>query len=73
MEKLSVSLAEAEEITSISRFTLRRQIKQGLLRTARVGRRLVIPMTELQKLVRPTGTLDEDSVHKRNRAPRESK
>jgi hypothetical protein len=58
MEKLSVSLAEAEEMTSISRFTLRRQIKQGLLNTARVGRRLVIPVAELEKLIRTVGPAD---------------
>lgn len=55
MEKLSVSLAEAEELTSISRFTIRRQIKLGVLNVARVGRRLVIPVAELEKLVRPAG------------------
>lgn len=53
MEKLSVSLAEAETLTSISRFTLRRKIKLGLLKVGRVGRRIVIPLSELQKLVRP--------------------
>jgi excisionase family DNA binding protein len=53
MEKLSVSLAEAERLTSVSRFTLRRQIKRGVLNFARVGRRLVIPLAELQKLITP--------------------
>jgi excisionase family DNA binding protein len=55
MDRIAVSLAEAERLTSISRFTLRRQIKRGLLRAARVGRRLVIPVSELEKLVRPFG------------------
>ena len=54
MEKLTVSLDEAEKLTSISRFTLRRQIKRGNLKVARVGRRLVIPLSELEKLVRPS-------------------
>jgi hypothetical protein len=58
MQKLSVSLAEAEEMTSISRFTLRRQIKRGLLITGRVGRRLVIPVVELEKLIRTAGAAD---------------
>jgi excisionase family DNA binding protein len=53
MEKLAVSLAEAETLTSVSRFTLRRQIKRGLLKVSRVGRRIVIPLSELQKLIRP--------------------
>jgi len=55
MEKLTVSLDEAEKLTSVSRFTLRRQIKSGNLKVARVGRRLVIPVSELEKLVRPVG------------------
>lgn len=53
VEKIAVSLAEAEKLVSISRFTLRRQIKSGTLKCARVGRRLVIPLSELEKLVRP--------------------
>ena len=53
MERIAVSLDEAEKLTSISRFTLRRQIKRGNLKVARVGRRLVIPVSELAKLVRP--------------------
>lgn len=55
MEKLSVSLDEAAKLTSVSVFTLRRQIKRGSLKVARVGRRLVIPVSELAKLVRPIG------------------
>lgn len=54
MEKLGVSLDEAAKLTSVSAFTLRRQIKRGNLKVARVGRRLVIPLSELTKLVRPT-------------------
>jgi excisionase family DNA binding protein len=57
MQKLSVSLKEAEELTSISRFTIRRQIKRGVLNVARVGRRLVIPVAELEKLIRLKGNL----------------
>ena len=53
MDRIAVSIDEAEKLTSISRFTLRRQIKRGNLRAGRVGRRLVIPVSELEKLVRP--------------------
>ena len=53
MERLGVSLEEASKLTSVSQFTLRRQIKRGNLKVARVGRRLVIPVAELEKLVRP--------------------
>lgn len=55
MERIGFSLDEAAKLTSVSTFTLRRQIKCGNLKVARVGRRLVIPISELEKLVRPTG------------------
>jgi excisionase family DNA binding protein len=58
MEKLGVSLDEAAKLTSVSTFTLRRQIKCGNLKVARIGRRLVIPLSELEKLVSPA----KDSV-----------
>jgi excisionase family DNA binding protein len=53
MEKIGFSLGEASKLTSVSTFTLRRQIKSGNLKVARVGRRVVIPVAELEKLVRP--------------------
>jgi excisionase family DNA binding protein len=59
MQNLAVSLAEAEKLTSISRFTLRRLISRGLLKFVRVGRRLVIPLPELEKLVLPTVNSDD--------------
>jgi excisionase family DNA binding protein len=55
VEKLGVSLDEAAKLTSVSVFTLRRQIKRGNLKVARVGRRLVIPVSELEKLLKPAG------------------
>jgi excisionase family DNA binding protein len=53
MTKLSVGLQEAGQMTGISHFTFRRMIKQGKIRAARVGRRVLIPMSELEKLVKP--------------------
>jgi excisionase family DNA binding protein len=53
MERIGVSLDEAAKLTSVSAFTLRRQIKRGNLKVARVGRRVVIPLSELEKLLRP--------------------
>ena len=58
MERIAVSLTEAEKMTSLSRFTLRRQIKCGALKATRVGRRLVIPISELEKLVHPSDRSD---------------
>jgi excisionase family DNA binding protein len=51
MDRIAVSLAEAEELISISRFTLARKIKSGSLKASRIGRRIVIPITELEKLI----------------------
>ena len=53
MTKLSVGLQEAQEMTGISHFTFRRMVKQGKIRAARVGRRVLIPVSELEKLVKP--------------------
>jgi excisionase family DNA binding protein len=52
MTKLSVGLQEAQEMTGISHFTFRRMVKQGKIRAARVGRRVLIPVAELERLVK---------------------
>jgi excisionase family DNA binding protein len=62
MEKLGVSLDEAAKLTSVSTFTLRRQIKRGNLKVARIGRRLVIPLSELEKLIQPATNLSAKFV-----------
>lgn len=53
MTKLSVGLQEAQDMTGISHFTFRRMVRNGTLKGVRVGRRLLIPVTELEKLVKP--------------------
>lgn len=53
MEPMAVSLKQAAEMLSVSTFTLRRMIKRKAIRTANISRRVVIPMTELRRLVRP--------------------
>ena len=64
MNKIAVTLAEAEELAGVSRFSLRRQIKTGKLQVARIGRRLVVPVSELEKLLRPVlGPDDVKSDH----------
>jgi excisionase family DNA binding protein len=57
MTKLSVSLEEAQELTGISQHTFRKLVKRGRIKAARVGRRIVIPVTELEKLVKPGAIL----------------
>jgi excisionase family DNA binding protein len=53
MTKLSVGLQEAQEMTGISHFTFRRMVKNRKIKAVRVGRRLLIPVSELEKLVKP--------------------
>jgi len=53
MTPLSVGLEQAQEITGISKHTLRRMVKNGTLRAARIGSRIVIPIAELERLTRP--------------------
>jgi excisionase family DNA binding protein len=53
MTKLTVGLQEAQEMTGISHFTFRRMVRLGKIKAVRVGRRVLIPVTELEKLVKP--------------------
>jgi excisionase family DNA binding protein len=57
MAKLSVGLQEAQEMTGISHFTFRRMVRNGKIKAVRVGRRLLIPITELEKLIKPGATI----------------
>ena len=57
MTKLAVGLEEAQQLTDISHYTLRRMVRSGTLRAARVGRRIVIPITELERLIKPGSKL----------------
>jgi excisionase family DNA binding protein len=53
MTKLSVGLEQAEEMTGISHHTFRKLVRKGKIKAARVGRRIVIPIAELERLVKP--------------------
>ncbi len=55
MEPLAVDLKRGAEMTGVSIQTLRRYLRSGALKASRIGRRIVIPVSELQKLVQ-TGT-----------------
>ncbi len=52
MTKLAVGFAKAEEMTDISQWTWRRLVNLGTVKAARVGDRIVIPIKELQKIVK---------------------
>jgi excisionase family DNA binding protein len=67
MTKLSVSLQEAQQMTGISQSTFRRMIRLGKIKAARVGRRLVVPTSELKRLSKPgansaTGSIEEKAA-----------
>jgi len=52
MQPLAMGLREAARLVGVSPFTLRRQIRNGTIRSVRIGkRRLLIPFSELERLV----------------------
>jgi excisionase family DNA binding protein len=53
MTQLSVGLEEAQTLTGISTHTWRKLVKEGKVRAARVGRRILIPTSELQRVTSP--------------------
>ena len=52
MEAIAVDVGTAAKLTGLSEHTLRRYIGKGWLGVTRCGRRVVIPVESLQKLVR---------------------
>ena len=52
MEPLAVDCREAARLTSLSIHTIRLYVNTGKLPATRVGRRVVIPVENLQRLVR---------------------
>jgi len=71
--RLAYPLREAAELSSLSVRSLRYLMKSGKLGYAKVGRRILIPHVELERLIRrasvkPTTILDADeSIRPRNR------
>lgn len=53
MSQLSVDFETAEQMTGVSRFTLRKYVKTGRLKVVRVGRRVVVPVSELERMFAP--------------------
>lgn len=48
---LAVDFKEGSRLTSLSPFTLRKYVRDGKLRATKCGRRWIIPMEELRRLV----------------------
>jgi excisionase family DNA binding protein len=51
VEPIAVDIKEAGRLTSLSPFTIRAYIRKKKLRAVHVGRRVLVPVAELQKLV----------------------
>ena len=64
-QRLAVSVAEAAASLSIAARTIRAWVACGRIRCVRLGRRVVIPVSELQRLV----ALPETHPHERDGPP----
>lgn len=51
MEQLALGLRQAAEAVGLSHWTLRAYIRQGRIRAVKVGRRVLIEPSELQRLI----------------------
>ena len=51
MEKLLLSIAEAAQVINLSPWTVRAFIKSGKLRPVRLGRRVLLEPSELERLI----------------------
>jgi len=60
MEKLALSPAESRRALGLGRTTFYNLISSGELRTVRVGRRILVPATELERFL----TADPRDNHK---------
>ncbi len=52
MERLAVDIREAARLTSLSPHTIRNYIRKGRIRAVRVGRRILVPVSSLEHLLR---------------------
>ena len=52
MEPLAVDVKEAGRLLGISHYTVRNYIRQGKINPVRFGRRVSIPMSEIERLSR---------------------
>jgi excisionase family DNA binding protein len=49
---IAVSIAQAASLVGLSKWTIRDYARSGKLSVARFGKRVVVPMTSLEKLVK---------------------
>ena len=51
MKPLAVSVEEAGRLVGLSKHTIRKYIRQGLIDAVRVGRRVLVPVASLERLL----------------------
>ncbi len=66
MRPLAVSVEEAGRLVGLSKHTIRLYIKKGLIDAVRAGRRVLVPVTSLEKLVEKG--IPTRRAHSRSRA-----
>lgn len=54
-ERAAIGVDEFASAIGVSKFTVHRRIKDGSLRTVRFGRRVLIPASELARLLQAEG------------------
>ena len=52
MQRRFVSVAEAEQLTGLSRWSWRRWSYAGTVESVKISRRLLIPISEVERIVR---------------------
>ncbi len=65
VEREFISCEEAEHITGMSRWTWRRNCYDGVVSSVKIGRRLLIPMTEMRRVI-AEGTNTRGTAMKKN-------
>jgi excisionase family DNA binding protein len=49
---LAVSIEEAARLSGLSKYTIRAYERRGLIKATRIGRRVLIPIDELKRVLR---------------------
>ena len=52
MERIAVGIEEAAKLVGLSKFTIRAYVRDGRVIATRCGRRIIIPIASLERLVR---------------------
>jgi excisionase family DNA binding protein len=53
LEQLGLTVAQVAELTTLHPQTVRQLVREGRLRSVRVGRRVTVPRTEVERFLEP--------------------